>query len=64
MLKNFLFLTNKNRKVVVRAKTDEEAKSIFKRYSDDKLKSVRKLRLTDLSESNEHILVLPNKEFI
>lgn len=60
----FLLLTNKNRKIVVHAKSDEEAKSIFKNLSSERLKSIRKLKLTDLSESDERILVLPNMIFI
>jgi hypothetical protein len=49
---------------VVRAKSDEAAKFIFENHSNERLKSIRKLMLTDLVDSNEHILVLPNKEFI
>lgn len=63
-MKNFLLLTNKDRKVVVRARSNEAAKFIFESHSNEKLKSIRKLKLTDLIESDEHILVLPNKEFI
>ncbi|MDM5205348.1 hypothetical protein [Cytobacillus kochii] len=64
MLKNFLILTNKDKKIIIRANTDVEAKNIYREYFDENLKRIRKLRLTDLCETDEHILVLPNKEFI
>ncbi len=49
---------------MVRAKSKEAAKFIFKSYSNEEFKSIRKLKLTDLIGIEEQILVLPNKEFI
>ncbi|WP_273123434.1 hypothetical protein [Bacillus weihaiensis] len=63
-MKIFILLTNNDRKVVVRAKSKEAAKFIFKSYSNEEFKSIRKLKLTDLIGIEEQILVLPNKEFI
>ncbi|MCM3032598.1 hypothetical protein [Niallia sp. MER 6] len=53
MLKNFLLVTKNNRRVVVRAKSDEAAKYILENHSNEKLKSIRKLKLTDLIDSDE-----------
>ncbi|MGG4506370.1 hypothetical protein ABEW77_11010 [Heyndrickxia sporothermodurans] len=41
---------------MVRAKSDEAAKYIFENHSNEKLKSIRKLRLTDLIDSDELLL--------
>ncbi len=38
---------------MVRAKSDEAAKYILENHSNEKLKSIRKLKLTDLIDSDE-----------
>ncbi|MGG0888943.1 hypothetical protein [Cytobacillus horneckiae] len=55
---NFLLITTTDKKIVVRAVSVVAAKSMFKRLSDEKVKCIRKLRLTDLEESKQKILFL------
>lgn len=62
--KTFLVLTNKNRKIVIRADSIIAAKSILERYTAERLKGIRKLKLTDLINKEEYLLVLPSRDYI
>lgn len=57
-MKNFLLITTNDKKIVVRAISAVAAKSMFERISDEKLKCIRKLKLTDIGESKQQILFL------
>lgn len=59
-----MLLTNGNKMVVVRACSIIAAKLILERYTKDSVRWGRKLKLTDLMNEKEPLLVLANEDFI
>lgn len=66
IVKKFFLITTTDRTLILIANDERTAEDTLKRYGyfDEKIKSIRKLSMIDLSIREEPILVLPNKEYI